>query len=49
MRSSEILTLTRSQVDVKRRLVRLTDTKNNEARFGATNASRDRSIQAGTE
>ncbi|BBI72683.2 hypothetical protein HAALTHF_23300n [Vreelandella aquamarina] len=33
MRSSEILTLTRSQVDVKRRLVRLTDTKNNEARL----------------
>lgn len=33
MRSSEILTLTRGQVDVKRRLVRLTDTKNNEARL----------------
>ena len=33
MRSSEILTLTRSQVDVRRRVVRLTDTKNNEARL----------------
>lgn len=33
MRSSEVLTLTRSQVDVKRRVVRLTDTKNNEARL----------------
>ncbi|WP_235506970.1 site-specific integrase [Cobetia sp. UCD-24C] len=33
MCSSEILTLTRSQVDVKRRVVRLTDTKNNEARL----------------
>lgn len=33
MRSSEILTLTRSQVEVKRRVVRLTDTKNNEARL----------------
>lgn len=33
MRSSEILTLTRSQIDVKRRVVRLTDTKNNEARL----------------
>lgn len=31
IRSSDILTLTRSQVDVKRLVVRLTDTKSNEA------------------
>ncbi|WP_299236440.1 tyrosine-type recombinase/integrase [uncultured Halomonas sp.] len=33
MLSSEILNLTRSQVYVKRRVGRLTDTKNNEARL----------------
>lgn len=32
MRQSEILNLTRSQVDVKRRIVRLSDTKNESAR-----------------
>ena len=32
MRSSEIVSLRRSQVDLQRRIVRLTDTKNNAAR-----------------
>ncbi|MGP9575370.1 MULTISPECIES: hypothetical protein [Halomonadaceae] len=46
IRSSDILTLTRSQVDVKRRVVRLTDTKSNEAP-GTADQGSNRGVQAG--